>query len=55
MPICNGVESTILINNFIKEKQIHHIPIIACSAFNGKEEKNKLFEVGIQEFLNKPL
>ena len=31
------------------------IPVIACSAFNGKEEKKKFFEAGANDFLTKPL
>ena len=36
MPILNGIEATLKINEMIKEETIPEIPIVACTAFGSK-------------------
>ena len=55
MPIMDGVETTKKIINFIKNKQLTEFPIIACTAFNGKEELEKCFNAGMVDIVIKPI
>ncbi|SMG12432.1 hypothetical protein SAMN05661096_00506 [Marivirga sericea] len=53
MPVMSGVEATEIIRAF--EKPENRIPIIALSAGVMKDEKEKALDVGIDDFLEKPL
>ncbi len=54
MPEMDGVESTIAIRNYEKNKS-KRIPIIALTAEVIKGEKEKCMEAGMDDFLTKPI
>jgi len=51
MPEMNGYEATIAIRNLEKG----HVPIIAITAGNVKNEREKCFEAGMDDFVVKPV
>jgi CheY-like chemotaxis protein len=52
MPIQNGLDAT----REIKEmSELAHIPIVAMSAYDTREDKRHAFEAGCVDFLPKPL
>ena len=55
MPIMDGIQTTLKIIDFLKIEKMKNIPIIACTAFNGKDEIESCFKVGMQHFINKPV
>ncbi len=50
MPEMDGCEATKLIRRFMP-----NLPIIAQTAFTTEAEKNKAFESGCNDFINKPI
>ena len=52
MPIMNGYETTIAIRNTLSPNQF--TPIIALTASAMSSERNRAFEVGMDDFLSKP-
>ncbi len=54
MPKIDGLEATMAIRKN-EEKTGKHVPIIAMTAHAMKEDKNKCFEAGMDEYLTKPL
>ncbi len=52
MPILNGIEATKLIRQHEKHK---HIPIIGLSAYAFEENIEKMYEVGINDYISKPI
>jgi len=50
MPEMDGCEATKLIRGFMP-----NLPIIAQTAFTTEAEKNKAFESGCNDFINKPI
>ena len=52
MPIMNGYEATKAIRKLDSGK---NIPIIAITAGTEKEEKNKCIEVGMNDYISKPI
>lgn len=50
MPIMDGFEATQQIRKFRKE-----LPIIAQTAYSNKEDKEKAFHLGCNDFLSKPI
>ncbi len=50
MPMMNGME---LIQT-VREKHAHKIPIIVISASHDEELVNKLFQMGVSDFIPKP-
>jgi len=55
MPVMNGYEATSELVAMMERKEIPKIPIIACTAFNGKEAIESCYNVGMKEVLKKPL
>lgn len=53
MPEMNGLEATAKIRNIAGPK--HHIPIIALTAANVKEERDKCLASGMDDFIVKPI
>ena len=41
MPILDGVEATQIIISMMEKGELPEIPIIACTAFGGKDEYEK--------------
>lgn len=54
MPICSGFEATEAIRQ-IESKKGTHVKIIALTAYTLEEDREKCFEVGMDDFLSKPL
>ena len=56
MPIMDGIESTKIINEKIKKKEIPYMPIIALSAGQLRADEEKLYfeEIGFKGFVAKP-
>ena len=50
MPVLNGYEAS----EIIRQKLGLNLPIIALTASNTKEEREKCFEIGINDYLPKP-
>lgn len=55
MPILDGLEATIAIRKYEEEKGLDKIKIIAITANALNEDKDKCFEVGMNEFITKPI
>jgi CheY-like chemotaxis protein len=54
MPECDGIEATQKIRE-IERLTNRHVPIIALTAGALKEEREKCFEAGMDDFLTKPV
>lgn len=54
MPECDGIEATQKIRE-IEQSTNRHVPIIALTAGALKEEREKCFEAGMDDFLTKPV
>ncbi len=52
MPILDGFEATFIIK---QNPNMKNLPIIALTAHNSKEDKDKCYEVGMSDFLTKPI
>lgn len=50
MPVLNGYEAS----EIIRQKLGLNLPIIALTASNTKEEREKCFEIGMNDYLPKP-
>ena len=55
MPNMNGIEATKHILEFEKENNLEHTPIVALTANSLKGDREKFLEVGMDEYLTKPV
>jgi len=55
MPVMNGIQATEELVNKMSEGEIPEIPIIACTAFQGSEQKDACFDAGMVGYLTKPV
>jgi len=55
MPIKNGIDASIEIMEFEKEKDIEHTPIVVLSANAIHGEKEQILSLGIDDYLYKPI
>lgn len=55
MPVMNGIESTKILKEKMKNREIPEIPIIACSAFGAKDDLQNCFEAGMNDYISKPI
>ncbi len=55
MPVMDGIEAAELIRTDEAYSIDKHIPIIAITAHDDAQEKKKCFEVGMNDYLTKPL
>ena len=55
MPLLDGVETTKKLKILMDQGILREIPIIGCSAFNSKSEKERCFEAGMSGFIEKPV
>jgi len=55
MPIMDGYDATLELKKKMKEKIIPNIPIVALSANDQEADKQKCWEVGMDDHLSKPL
>ena len=53
MPVMDGYEAAKIIKNDLS-KQIAKIPIIAMTAYTAKEDIEKAFEAGMNDYIFKP-
>jgi CheY-like chemotaxis protein len=54
MPNMDGFETTVLIRE-LEKKWGRRIPIVALTADSGAEARQRCFEVGMDDFMNKPV
>ena len=52
--ILDGVEATIVIRKYEKDNNLDPIKIVAITANAQKEDKDRCFEVGMNDFITKP-
>lgn len=55
MPILDGLEATIAIRKYEEENGLDKIKIVAITANALNEDKDKCFEVGMNEYITKPI
>ena len=55
MPGMDGLEATRLIRAFEAEHNLPSVPIVAMTAHNGAEERERAAEAGVTAYLSKPL
>ena len=55
MPGMDGLEATRLIRAFEKEHNLPQVPIVAMTAHNGAEERERAADAGVTAYLAKPL
>ncbi|EAR94823.2 ATPase, histidine kinase-, DNA gyrase B (macronuclear) [Tetrahymena thermophila SB210] len=56
MPFKDGYETAQEIIQFYKNVNLKQLPIlIACTAYVGQEDQNRFFQVGMVDFINKPI
>lgn len=53
MPLMDGFEATLEIRNLDKADKIH-TPIVAVTAFAMETDRQKCFEVGMDDYISKP-
>jgi YesN/AraC family two-component response regulator len=54
MPVKNGFEATLEIIDYLKTYNVK-VPIVCCSAFNTLNEINRSKEVGMIDYISKPI
>ncbi len=55
MPIMDGYQATVIINQMIANKKIKYVPIIAITAYEDSESKKKFLEAGVCNYITKPV
>ena len=55
MPVMNGIEATKCIKEKVQLGDIPDTPIIACSAFDAKDDIANCFEAGMNDYISKPI
>jgi CheY-like chemotaxis protein len=55
MPIKDGIEATKEILDYEKESGIEHIPIVALTGNVLKEDKEKYLNIGMDDYMSKPI
>ena len=55
MPVMDGFEATQQLLDQMKNEELRWIPIIGCSAFVDPEIKQKGLDLGMKNFLTKPI
>lgn len=55
MPVMDGIESSRNIRLYEEENKLNRIPIIAVTASHPTEDKEKCFEAGMSDFIQKPI
>ena len=55
MPIKDGYETALEINEFFMEHPECECPIIACTANISKDKISKCFECGMDGYISKPI
>ncbi|HOV14857.1 MAG TPA: response regulator, partial [Spirochaetota bacterium] len=55
MPEMDGIETTIKIREIEKNKNLKNIPIIALTAYAMKGDRDKCINVGMNDYVSKPI
>lgn len=55
MPIMDGLETSRSIRKYEKENNLLETPILAVTASHPAEDKEKCFEAGMNDFIQKPI
>jgi len=55
MPVMDGYEASLEIKKIIKEEKLNFTPILAVTAYSGKEEEMKCLKNGMDGYLGKPI
>ena len=55
MPVMDGYEATKYIVHMIQSGVWRNIPILGCTAYEGREHLDKCLEVGMSGYINKPV
>lgn len=55
MPIMDGFEAIKKIKEMISKHEIPYVLLVALSSHEGQEEKNRCIDLGVDEYLTKPL
>ncbi len=55
MPVMDGYETTRVLKEKMKKKEIPNIPVIALTANDSEKDKEKCRKVGMSDYLTKPL
>ena len=55
MPIMDGYEASVAIKQLISEEKLAFTPILAVTAYSGKEEEEKCLRNGMDDFMEKPI
>jgi CheY-like chemotaxis protein len=55
MPEMDGLESTLAIRNFEKEKDLTRIPIVAMTGQAMEGDREKCLETGMDDYIVKPI
>ena len=55
MPIMDGFQAMQLINTDIAAKRLEFVPILAHTAFDNTQDKQKCYALGAQGFIPKPV
>ena len=54
MPLMDGYQATTIIRQREKESGGRHVPIIGITAFAMESDRQKCFEIGMDDYLSKP-
>jgi CheY-like chemotaxis protein len=55
MPVMNGIEATVLLNQHMRDQEIPSIPIVALSAQGDESIINSAMNAGMKEYVEKPI
>ena len=55
MPVMDGYDATRMLLRKMKENEINEAPIIAVTAYAAEDEEKKCYEVGMSDFIRKPV
>lgn len=55
MPVMDGYEASLEIKRIIEEEKLGPTPILAVTAYSGKEEENKCLNNGMDGYMSKPI
>ena len=55
MPILDGLEATVAIRNYEHDNHLDRVKIVAITANALNEDKEKCFDVGMDEYITKPI
>ena len=54
MPVLDGIEATLKIREYEEQNELDNIPIVAITANALKEDRDRCFDAGMNDFITKP-